>query len=141
MAITMASFTATALAVDCKHTLAILAPIDEVLQALALVWVGDSSPIKVLAGLGVVHDVGSAGSISAAGASGDDALIHVLVLFRWAHIWYVGLWHMIFGRAGHYVDHIVYLSHILLVGAFLMPWWRSGFGGHRNTQNTRICRG
>lgn len=60
-----------------QPALAVLASVDNILQALALARLGDLGPVEVLAGLGVVCDVGHGGSGDLALAAGGGAGVEV----------------------------------------------------------------
>ena len=60
-----------------QSALAVLAAVDNILQALALARLGDLRPVEVLAGLGVVCDIGHSGGGNLALAAGGGAGVEV----------------------------------------------------------------
>lgn len=68
---------AAALTLGGQAALAVLAAVDDVLQALALAWLRDLGPVQVLAGLGVVGDVGHGRGGDLALAAGAGAGVEV----------------------------------------------------------------
>jgi hypothetical protein len=67
----------TTLAFGREAAFAVLAAVDDILQALALAWLGDLGPVQILAGLGVVCDVGHGGGGDLALATGACTCIEV----------------------------------------------------------------
>lgn len=69
--------TAATLALSGQSALAVLAAVDNILQALAFARLGDLRPVEVLAGLGVVCDIGHGGGGDLALAAGGGAGVEV----------------------------------------------------------------